>query len=882
MKSSMYFATATLVGLLICSAPAYSQNFGSVAVGTSKPDTITVTLAKAGTVGSVSVRTVGAENLDYTDAGGGSCAVGAAYAAGATCTVNVSFSPKVPGFRRGAVVLLSGAGGAGSTLANTPLSGTGTGPQIVFESAAAMDITPTVDGRGLNFPTSLTFDGFGNLFVTDKKNNRVIKIPAGGGAATARMSDGVTVHDNAQATVVDGAGNLYIALLDSGRIVESPADGSAEVEISFNQGGNHLPFGLTLDASNNLFIADPFGADVLELPAGGGGPISITAAVDGVALHDVSTAFDAAGNLFIADAGNSRIVEIPVGGGAAFAIHPVVNGVGLNQDGGLAFDPAGSLYIADCKNNRIVVIPPDGGAAYAIAPQVNGRGLNFPTSVAFDQSGDLFITDGNNNRLLEIPRGQAPALAFASTAVGVASTDSPQTVQVQNGGNQALTFSAISFPADFQPGSEPGECTLSGILAAGQICAVSINFVPTAVGVLAEKVTLEDNDGNLPSATQLISVSGLGKADLKAQTISFASLPNVIYGAAPISLTATSSSGLPVSYTVTGPANLSSNMLTPTGIGQVTVTASQPGNDVYSPAPSATQSFLVQASSTTALRVVWPQVTVGAPASFRVLVQGIGGLPTGTVTFDADGNSLGQATLAAGTAVFTTSSLPAGGHSITAVYGGDQAHAGSTSSAGTELIVTTPTMQLTAAPNPLAAEASTTVTATIEHVSGSPVPTGKIKFYLNGTGLGTVPTVAGAATWTLNSLNPGTYQVAAQFTGTGGSQTIQGSSTVITVEKAPTIITLGLSNSAPPAETPVTLYGTVHEVLLGKIPGGTASFYLDGQRVGTVPLVKGTASYPISGLSSGWHSLAVQYNGDQNYFVPPSEKWQNWVVLWIF
>jgi len=83
-----------------------------------------------------------------------------------------------------------------------------------------------------------------------------------------------------------------------------------------------------------------------------------------------------------------------------------------------------------------------------------------------------------------------------------------------------------------------------------------------------------------------------------SQTIIFNALPNVTYGVSPITLTATASSGLPVSYTVTGPATLSGSTLTITGTGTVTVTASQAGNSNYAPATPVSQSFTVSSAST--------------------------------------------------------------------------------------------------------------------------------------------------------------------------------------------------------------------------------------------------------------------------------------------
>ncbi|MDX1907802.1 MAG: PKD domain-containing protein [Bacteroidia bacterium] len=81
---------------------------------------------------------------------------------------------------------------------------------------------------------------------------------------------------------------------------------------------------------------------------------------------------------------------------------------------------------------------------------------------------------------------------------------------------------------------------------------------------------------------------------LTPQTITFGPLANQLSNAAPVSLTATASSGLPVSFSVvSGPATLTGNTLTLTGIGPVTVRASQAGDATYSAAPDVDQSFTV-------------------------------------------------------------------------------------------------------------------------------------------------------------------------------------------------------------------------------------------------------------------------------------------------
>jgi hypothetical protein len=78
------------------------------------------------------------------------------------------------------------------------------------------------------------------------------------------------------------------------------------------------------------------------------------------------------------------------------------------------------------------------------------------------------------------------------------------------------------------------------------------------------------------------------------QTINFGALSNVTYGITPVVLSVTADSGLPVTLTVSsGPASIANNVLTVTGAGTVTVTATQVGNATYSPAKPVQQSFNV-------------------------------------------------------------------------------------------------------------------------------------------------------------------------------------------------------------------------------------------------------------------------------------------------
>ena len=84
------------------------------------------------------------------------------------------------------------------------------------------------------------------------------------------------------------------------------------------------------------------------------------------------------------------------------------------------------------------------------------------------------------------------------------------------------------------------------------------------------------------------------------QTITFSNPGTQAYGEAPITLSGTASSGLPVSYSViSGPGSVSGNVLTILGAGPVTVEADQSGDSDWLPAPPVQDSFAVNPATLT-------------------------------------------------------------------------------------------------------------------------------------------------------------------------------------------------------------------------------------------------------------------------------------------
>jgi hypothetical protein len=175
----------------------------------------------------------------------------------------------------------------------------------------------------------------------------------------------------------------------------------------------------------------------------------------------------------------------------------------------------------DHGNNRVVEVPAGGGAA--TATQFAGQGqLNWLT---VDDAGDQFMSASpwlGQASLVEVVRSQPPAVNFPTpTDVGYTDiTDGIQTVQVQNIGNEALTFKAPSYPADFSEASgDATACKSSTSLSKGQECDLPVEFTPKHSGALSESVTITDNALNVAGAKQSIAVSGTGVGETGATLI---------------------------------------------------------------------------------------------------------------------------------------------------------------------------------------------------------------------------------------------------------------------------------------------------------------------------------------------------------------------------
>lgn len=471
-----------------------SVSFGAVNVcssGQTSPApcnnaaTLTFNVTASGTLAPPEIFTQGlqwtpsARNAEFALAPGSTCQ--GAVTSGSTCTVNVTFAPKYPGLRTGAVQLVSSTG---NILATVPVYGYGQGPQVAFNQAAQSTARFPVATPN---PTSAVVDAAGNFFIA-QQNGEVLKFMNGSQQLVASGLNGGGLN-----LAVDGADNVYIADPVNNQVLKVTAKGAQSTVGS----GLNRPNGVAVDGEGNVFIGDSGNNRVVEVNSTNGAQFTI-----GTGLNNpIGVAVDGLGDLYVADLNNQRVVEVSANGTQTTV------GTGLVAPTDLAVDAAGDVYIVDQGLDEVVKVTPSG------TQTTIGTGLVMPFSVSLDGAGDVFITDWQNNDVVEVQQSQAQALSFTSIAVGAASA--PQSVTVQNIGNQPLNATGLSVGSNFkqEPGSgTPEDCTSNVSLADGASCNLSIIFTPSSTGSISSSAVLTDNSLNSTSATQSVRLTGTGTA----------------------------------------------------------------------------------------------------------------------------------------------------------------------------------------------------------------------------------------------------------------------------------------------------------------------------------------------------------------------------------
>jgi uncharacterized protein (TIGR03437 family) len=197
--------------------------------------------------------------------------------------------------------------------------------------------------------------------------------------------------------------------------------------------------------------------------------------------------------------------------------------------------------------------------------------------------------------------------------------------------------------------------------------------------------------------------------------------------------------------------------------------------------------------------------------------------------------------------------------------------------------VVTSSLSLGGNANPSALGVPVTFTATLitAGAPGGSVPSGTVEFLDGALALSTTNLVNGQATYTTTSLNGGTHNIVAQYSGDGTFPAAQAS--YLQIVRALAVPVATVSPAASVYGQPVTFTATVTRTAAAAAAGypaptGQVSFYLSTTEfvpltlLGTADLSStGRATFTTTGFAAGINFIAALYDGDSvwlaNYVV---------------